>query len=101
MFGAYPLRVPPCSKTYATVSDTNLPNAYLTLTQAVSGGNTSGTKPTYARRIRVGTAGALSVIYANGVADTIPALRDGECIEGEFASLVASGTTATNVTVFW
>ena len=53
------------------------------------------------RRVRVGGTGNLSVVYANGVTDVITAILDGESLDISVIKIVASGTTATKVTIFW
>lgn len=52
-------------------------------------------------RINAGTGVALSLRYANGCTDTIPNLNAGDELKVKAAAILASGTTATDVTVLW
>lgn len=54
------------------------------------------------RAVRVGTGGALKVRWANGsVDDVLPAIADGETVQGQIDKIYLTGTTAQNITVFW
>lgn len=82
------------SKSWAAVADTDLRTS---MPGTVSG--VVAARPAFA--LRVGGAGALHVAYECGVEDTILGLVAGELLYGRFARLIASGSTATNVTAFW
>jgi len=51
--------------------------------------------------IRVGAAGDLSVVGADGIAVPLPALIAGEVVDIQATKILAAGTTATKITVFW
>ena len=77
------------SKTYASIgADTDLVAEY------PLGGN----QPP--RWLRIGVAGNLSVEYAQGVTDTFAVLAGENILCGPNV-ILAAGTTATEITVFW
>lgn len=76
------------SKTYATIgADTDLV--------------ADGPGGVCARRILVGGAGTLVLLYADGTTDTITDLLAGAVLDGDVAKIIDSGTTASKLTAFW
>jgi hypothetical protein len=63
--------------------------------------NVAGDGGGVCRRIRVGGAGAIVIDYGGNVTDTIPGLLAGETLDVQAYRILANGTTATNITVFW
>lgn len=84
------------SKTYTSLAgDIDVAN------EATPSPNTAKRGP--CRRIRINAAGggALSLVYADKTTDVITSLAAGDVLDVQVAKIVASGTTVTNVTVFW
>lgn len=82
------------SKTYSSfVSDIDL------LAASPGGGTTSSQRP--CRRIRLGSSGTLVLKYLDGTSDTITNLLQGDVLDVQAETIVASGTTITGCTVFW
>jgi hypothetical protein len=89
MSAAENLRTARASKTYATIdADTDLCAAL-----------TAHKRPCI--RIRVGGAGNLALVYADGTTDVITDLLAGETLEVSARRITDAGTTATKITVFW
>ena len=86
------LHVGVASKTYAAI-----PGVDTDLTSGAA--LAAGIPAQCARRIRVGVAGTVGVVYSDGCLDTISALA-GETLSGLFKTLKAGGS-ATNLTVVW
>jgi hypothetical protein len=57
--------------------------------------------PCITRRIYVGTAGDLSVLLRSGATKTITAIADGTVLELCVVKILATDTTADDITVFY
>lgn len=92
------LKVPEFSVSYAPSAvlsgDVTITAAYDSTTPA------NGGLGMVARAIRTGTGGNLKVRYAGSQVDTILDLVAGETVQGQFAFIYATGTTAYKLTVF-
>ena len=87
----------PASKAYAPLGGSDVQLATETLSLSPSGTVTAGRLP---RLIRANAAGDIKVVYASGVLDTLHFLA-GESQAVDVQTLVSSGTTCPDFTVYW